>query len=315
MHGMIATTVRSLRRNARPSSSLSSPSRSRKPAPQAHDARFFTWLADEELIPSNPMAGIKAVKLFRKPDQPRVRYFRPDEIKPSSGHLERQSDVARRSALPDGFRTPPPRGAAPSRERGRPVRVRRGVCRIPGSRMKRESSARRGAAVGVHADAQAPPRNTPPRRLRVLLRRRQAVDDTTAQAPPRRAVRVRDWQCMTSAGCSRRFTPSAQAAAAHRAATLAHVQPGVNQSYNKSTYLDERFEATRRYAEYLERGAGCSMMGCAIQRTSGSATRATPPDFRFKQQTVNFLLKTEPRSAMAGVFGSCRKIWEVTIPA
>ena len=43
---------------------------------------LFTWLADEELIPSNPMAGIKAMKLFRVKDQPRERYFRADEIKP-----------------------------------------------------------------------------------------------------------------------------------------------------------------------------------------------------------------------------------------
>ena len=39
---------------------------------------FFTWLHDEELIASNPMAGLKA---FREKDEPRRRHFRPDEIK------------------------------------------------------------------------------------------------------------------------------------------------------------------------------------------------------------------------------------------
>ena len=44
-------------------------------------------------------------------------------------------------------------------------------------------------------------------------------------------------------------------------ATLAHVQPGVNQSYNKSTYLDDRFEAAQRYADWLEEKCGVSMTG------------------------------------------------------
>ena len=58
-------------------------------------------------------------------------------------------------------------------------------------------------------------------------------------------------------------------------ATLAHVQPGVNRSYNQSTYLDERFEATRRYAEYLKEVSGCSMMGtCDWNDQSGAVTVA-----------------------------------------